>query len=465
MDLLLYYLTPSIRRRITKPVQALLFIGLMWLAAAPSTLAQHRINYTDWRLEWAEEFNTPLDTALLAQRWRFAFPWGRSQTSPIDDGYSTAETLHQGNGVLNMTMERRRAPRPYRGKLLHYDTPMLMSRHPADSLRPQNCNPTDDGFSYGLFEARVRQPKSDAAASGFWLYGGAPDEVDIFETNANVLTNNVHLLPGNYWRPSRREDLTSQSKFYNTDPAGNLHEQFHTYGVSWLPNEITFYFDGVPIRRETRFVPAGCTMSLILNIAALAWAREEADTMVVDYIRVYRPRRLPTVPVVQRPSGNFPQTELAWLPAEEAPGRPDQATHQTWQLAAESRQPHRLTLLLTDNYNPPRDLALPLPIAGRWAPAWHQNGGTPELKVQVAAPDSVHWTVCDVRGAPVAAGVAPGGGTWQPRWALLAAGAYALHLQQGMARAVHPLIIIERPANSKPTAEWQESAPVAPNPD
>lgn len=438
-----------------------LIIGLVMLhwGMALTAQAQGAVNYVDWRLEWAEEFNAPLDTVALAQRWRFAYPWGRSSGNAVDDGYYTAEALRPGDGVLNMTIRRRPLARSYRGKALHYDAPMLMSRHLADSLRPQTCGP-DEGFSYGLFEVRARQPQSGSTCPAFWLYGGVPDEIDIFETSADLLTNNFHLNPGGYWRPSRREDQTSQSVFYSTDPAGDLHQQFHTYGASWLPNEVTFYYDGLAIRRETRLVPAGCAMSLILNISVFNWARQEADTMAIDYIRVYRPRHLPIVPAVQRPSSILPQSELAWVPNETAPGRPDQATYQGWQVAAVIRQPQRLALLLTDNYNPPPNQVLPLPVAGHWAPTWYQTWGTPELRVLFQAADSVRWTVRDLQGQVVAAGRASGGSTWRPRWPALAPGTYALHLQQGTATAVQPLTIIARPAGSQPTATWQQSPPV-----
>ena len=39
---------------------------LVWLIC-PNAYAQGRINYGDWRLEWAEEFNAPLDTVVLAE--------------------------------------------------------------------------------------------------------------------------------------------------------------------------------------------------------------------------------------------------------------------------------------------------------------------------------------------------------------------------------------------------------------
>jgi hypothetical protein len=438
---------------------------VLWAGMGPwSARAQNPVNYADWRLEWAEEFNTPLDTIALSQRWRFAFPWGRTSVDVVNDGYSTAEALHTDKGVLNMTIRRRATPVLYRGKLLHYDTPMLMSRHLVDSLRPVNCNPNDPGFSYGLFETRVRQPKMDGAAPAFWLFGGAPDELDVFEADANIVTNNVHLVPGNYWRPSRRESITSQNLYYNTDPSGNLHDRFHTYGVAWLPNEVTFYYDGLPIRRETRVVPAGCAMSLILNITAFIWAKEAADTLVVDYVRIYRPRQLPALPAVQRPASNFPQTEQAWLPAEGPPGQLDQASHQTWQLAPVRQRGSRLRLLLIDNYNPAPNRVLPLPLEGEWAPTWYQTWGMPEFQVLATHPDSVQWAVRDLHGRLVASGEAMGGGTWRPRWDMLVPGTYALHLRQGQASVVHPLAIIERPPGSGPSAEWLTPVPAVPAP-
>ena len=430
---------------------------LVWLIC-PNAYAQGRINYGDWRLEWAEEFNTPLDTVVLAERWQFFYPWGRALVSPVEVGYYTSQALHSANGVLNMTLNRLAQPLPYRGRNLSYTAPMLFSRHLSDSLRPYNCH-LEEGFSYGLFEVRARQPSSSTSAPAFWLFGGVPDELDVFESSAEAFSNNFHLAPGGYWRPSRLEDQDCQCLYYNTDPTGNLHEQFHTYGVSWLPDGVIFYYDGVPIRHETRLAPAGCAMSVIVNMTALAWATQATDTLAIDYIRIYRPRRLPAVVPVQRSGGDFPQTELAWLPAETQPGRLDQSTFQQWQLAPAPRAASQLNLLLTDNYNPACDLFLPLPIASRWAPSWTQNAGVPELRIYVASPDSVNWAVRDLRGRLVSSGTAAGGGVWKPRWAPLPPGAYALHLRQGVGSLVHPLFVMTRPAGSGPSATWQQVAP------
>ncbi|GAA3957587.1 glycoside hydrolase family 16 protein [Hymenobacter antarcticus] len=446
------------RKRIAQVIALL----LVWHGVLPAS-AQQPINYADWHLEWAEEFNAPVDTLALTERWRFSYPWGRALANSIEVGYYTARELQASAGVLNMTLHRLAEPLVYRGRPLHYTASMLFSRHLIDSLRPANCHP-EEGFSYGLFEVRARQPASSTSAPAFWLFGGVPDEVDVFEADANVFSNTLHLAPGGYWRPTRQQEQTCQCLFYNTDPAGNLHEQFHTYGVKWMPDGIVFYYDGVPIRHETRLLPAGCAMAVIVNMTALAWATHPADTLALDYIRIYRPRHLPPPVAVLRPGGDFPQSELAWLPAETQPGRPDQAMYQAWNLAPSPRAAPRLALQLTDNYNPACDLFLPLPIAGRWAPAWTQIAGTPELRISIPKPDSVAWAVHDLLGRLVAGGTTAGGGTWRPRWAPLPPGAYAVHLRQGQASVVHPLTVLGRPDGSAPTAIWRETPAPAPEP-
>ncbi len=447
---------PAFAMALNSVIRAIVLILLLGAGTLPGR-AQGPVNYANWRLEWAEEFNTPIDTAKLAERWRFFYPWGHVINPSFEAGYYTGEGLHTGDGLLNMTMTELAEPRPYRGKNMRYDTPMLMSRHPVDSLLPYNCH-AGEGFSYGLFEVRLRQPLHRESFPAFWLFGGVPDEIDIFEAAADNFSNNFHLAANEYWRPSRQKSMDCQCEYYNVDPSGNLHDQFHTYGMSWMPDGVIFYYDGIPIRHETRYIPTGCGMAVILNLGVVDWARHATDTMAVDYIRIYRPRRLPPVPVVQRPGAEYPHNEQDWMPAETQPGRADQATRQDWLLAPARRAPQQLTLQLTDNYNPTCDLHMSLPVAGRWAPTWTQTYGTPELRVRIPAPDSLHWTMRDAFGQFVGSGTSPGGSTWRPCLAALPPGAYALHLRQGAAATVQPLNIIGRAVHSAPDSVWQKPA-------
>ncbi|MBF9223738.1 glycoside hydrolase family 16 protein [Hymenobacter ruricola] len=440
-------------------------VGLLLLllsgASSLTGAAQRRVNYADWKLEWAEEFNGPVDTLSLMTRWRFAYPWGRNLDANSELQYYTGTGVRPGtNGTLNLVSARLPQSIPYRRKQLTYSSGMLISHHPADSLRPQGCQP-DNGFSYGLFEVRCRQPYDGASFPAFWLWGGVPDEVDVFEANRAMFNSTLHITGGGFWRPSRTKHDECSCSFHNVDAHEDLHTQFHTYGLEWLPNELIFYFDGVPIRHETRLVPEGCAMYLIVNLAVSDWVGVPGDTLALDYIRVYRPRRLPSTTLV-RHGGEGPFSELEWLPWEQKPGRLDVSRHQSW--TATPRPDHRLELFLTDNRNPLCDQEFPLPHEGRWAPPWVVVDNLPALALHFAQAEPVAWTLANALGLPVARGTiaAPTDAARAPRWPRdMPPGAYTLHLRQGEATVVHPVVLLGRTRHdATPTATWLLPAPL-----
>ena len=429
---------------------------LLLLVAGHPGRAQGPVNYADWKLEWAEEFNQATDTTALAARWRFAFPWGRNLlNNPETEYYSGVGVRVDAAGALNLVATRLQQPISYLGRELRYSSGMLLSHHPVDSLRPGSCPPDADGFSYGLFEVRCRQPADGSSFPAFWLWGGAPDEIDVFEANREQFSSTIHLGGHRgFWRPSRTRADECACFFHNTDPAGDLHEQYHTYGLAWMPNELVFYYDGVPIRHETRLVPAGCAMFVIVNLAMWNWSSRPADTLAVDYIRIYRPRRVPPPVAVVRRGGEAPQPELNWLPLEWQPGRLDPGRVQGWQ--ARPARGNRLNLQLTDNLNPPCDVDLPLPVNGRWAPPWVVVDNVPAQRLAFEKTDSVAWRLADALGRVVAQGVAPGTAPWQPRWPALPPGSYVLHLRQGRAETTHPVQLLGRTArDAEPQEAWR----------
>ena len=100
-------------------------------------------------------------------------------------------------------------------------------------------------FTYGYFEARAKMPQGDGAWPAFWLLGSNIDdvawprcgEIDIMEytgsvplrsTSAAHYANNIGLH--NY----KSGATTAATEFYN---------DYHTYGLLWLPSELTFYVD------------------------------------------------------------------------------------------------------------------------------------------------------------------------------------------------------------------------------
>jgi len=104
-------------------------------------------------------------------------------------------------------------------------------------------------FTYGYFEARMKMPSGGGTWPAFWTLGSnigsvswpRCGELDIMEyagNNPGRTTSAVH-----YANSSGVHDYKSGQLETNTVLASS----YHTYGLLWLPNELTFTFDGRPV--------------------------------------------------------------------------------------------------------------------------------------------------------------------------------------------------------------------------
>jgi|GEM_PF-6309778 len=421
------------------------------------------LRHADWRLYWASEFDTPGDSTTLARQWQFAYPWGRNLGGAEGQYYTGQQVTVDTAGVLHLRARRRAQPRPYPAagqvRQLDYESGMIFSRPVHDSMRLAGCGDRP-GFTYGLFEIRCRMPGTPNTFPAFCLYG-FPDEVDIFEAGgSDVLSNNVVLWNHEYWRlgPTDASSEFSQSFFYWTGP-GHLTDDFHTLALSWLPQELVYYFDGVPIRRERRLLPLGCQVDIIANLAVFTWARAQAASMDIDYIRVYKPRLgLPQTPVSPTAPAttyfNGPRATDAVLGGARAEMR--------WRLHEPSRKVPRL--VVQTNINPRNFFSLPLPTAGRWTAPLTAFNEADTPRHWVASPDSgrtsLHWTLDDLCGQPVRRGQQPPAWGWELAWPDLPPGAYSLHLRIGDRQQVrHVVYQLGRPFEQAFTPEWLIPAP------
>ncbi len=437
-------------------------IGLPLLADAqnPASVNPASVPPADWLLTLDEEFDTPGDSSSLADRWRFDYPWGRS-LGGLETEYYVGSEVTVRQGVLLLTSSRLPTPRQYtpdrqRQMALRYTSGMLFARHAStDSLRPENC-PPGTGVSYGWFEIRCRQPRTAGSFPAFWLWG-APDELDIMEAGLNVVSNNIHVNSHDYWRPGPVEESECQC-FYDWPTNQPLAAEFHRYALEWLPNQLTFFFDGVAIRRETRFLPLGCQQSIITNLAQWAWAQALTDTLAIDYIRMYRPRHLP--PTAFGTAGYGPRKPAFFsFPRLQAPEYTNPLGQQTWELVCSSPNVGRLYLALRDNFNPVCASHLPLPTGPDWRGPWLAGWRTTPLRILVS--ESIVWEVIDLQGKiQVKGDCLPG------QWTLpvndLPPGAYYLRLRTAKAIGYQPLYVLGRAANSWPASEWLRLSPIEP---
>lgn len=154
---------------------------------------------------------------------------------------------------------------------------------------------THHAFSqtYGYFEIRAQLPAAQGMWPAFWMLpedGSWPPELDVMEMVGgapNTLRNTVHSQVSG----SVQVDATHYLDAANLS-VPDMTSGFHTYGVDWEPDTITWYYDGQPTFEVATPSDLDKPMYLIANLAVGgAWAGEP-DTaapaqMTIDYIRAY----------------------------------------------------------------------------------------------------------------------------------------------------------------------------------
>lgn len=146
---------------------------------------------------------------------------------------------------------------------------------------------TDRSFSqtYGYFEMNAKLSSANGVVSGFWMLpadGSWPPELDV----AEVVGSNPKTLA-----------LTAHSGSY-TNPhwaaISDSTQDFHTYGVDWEPDKLTWYFDGKQVAQENTPADMNKPMYMVLSTVVgtgSTWTGAptpgETGQMQVDYVRAY----------------------------------------------------------------------------------------------------------------------------------------------------------------------------------
>ena len=158
--------------------------------------------------------------------------------------------------------------------------------------------------AYGRFEARIRIPRGQGLWPAFWMLGADIDlvgwprsgEIDIMENIGREPAIAHGTLHGPGYSGAngigRSQSLSS----------GAYADDFHIFAVAWQANEIRWYMDGQLYHRVAPSdLPSGTAwvfdhpFFLLLNVAVGGGWPGDPDgtttfpqTMVVDYVRVYR---------------------------------------------------------------------------------------------------------------------------------------------------------------------------------
>ena len=105
--------------------------------------------------------------------------------------------------------------------------------------------------TYGYFEMRAKLPEGKGLWPAFWLLPTAPTwppEIDALEGFGGTNSRGEGGASSYHWG-----EISSQAGASNGDwvtvPGVNFYQEFHTFGVDWQPDYITYYLDGQQVGR------------------------------------------------------------------------------------------------------------------------------------------------------------------------------------------------------------------------
>jgi beta-glucanase (GH16 family) len=241
-------------------------------------------------LIWSDEFDGDAG-APPGPDWNFdtgGNGWGNEELETYTSRTANAELDGQGDLVITARAEK------YTGKdgiTRDYTSARLETLHKFE-------------FQYGLAEARIQVPAGQGLVGQFWMLGqeayeqenwpacGEIDVAEVLGSEPNTVNGTLHApWP---WAPTGEQGQ-------DTSPTP-LSAGFHTYGVEWEPERISFMLDGVVYKTITPAdLPARAAWPfrhpyfLLLDLAVGGeWpGAPNASThfpaqMLVDWVRVWQ---------------------------------------------------------------------------------------------------------------------------------------------------------------------------------
>src|SRR5215831_4370189 len=178
------------------------------------------------------------------------------------------------NGVLSLTAAPADPSIQQYINNYQYTSGMITSQHSFSQL-------------YGYFEIRAELPAGQGLWPAFWLLPtdlSWPPEIDVFEMlgkDPTTLYTTVHY------------GTTNQASGQG-ETVANTSTGFHTYGVDWEPDYITWYFDGQQVFKTPTPPGVDKPMYLLANLGlgggwggAVDGTTSFPASYQIDYIRAY----------------------------------------------------------------------------------------------------------------------------------------------------------------------------------
>jgi beta-glucanase (GH16 family) len=161
-------------------------------------------------------------------------------------------------------------------------------------------------FQYGFIEARIKMPAGSGNHPAFWMLGdninqvGWPysGEMDIAEIRSNEPTTTTSATHYSTVYSPNTCCYNHDYKVASLGVGADVSAGYHTYGVAWMPNSISYYVDNRLISTTTPANLGGLwafnsKFFLILNNAVNqsfsgSWQNLQSSTMSIDWVRSYQ---------------------------------------------------------------------------------------------------------------------------------------------------------------------------------
>ncbi|HZI40289.1 MAG TPA: glycoside hydrolase family 16 protein [Gemmatimonadaceae bacterium] len=247
-----------------------------------------------WTLAWSDEFNGAAGASFDRGKW-VADTGGAGWGNQEREFYTTrAENIAlDGSGHLVLTVRAEPAASNY--SCWYGKCGYTSARIKTKGLFAQ---------TYGRFEARIRIPRGQGLWPAFWMLGDNIDAVGWPQSGEIDIMENIGREPATIHGTMHGPGYSGGSGIggpYSLT-RGAFADDYHVYAVEWSPNLIQWLVDDVKYFRTTpASIPAGKSwvydhpFFLLLNVAVGGGWPNDPDatttfpqTMVVDYVRVYR---------------------------------------------------------------------------------------------------------------------------------------------------------------------------------
>lgn len=221
-------------------------------------------NTIPWKIVWNDEFN---GSVLKVAHWNVL-------DEPSVDGdrkqdYQLENVKVAEGNLMIQTKEESSQGMPYTSGAVTTKGKVLMK--------------------YGKVEVRAKLPSGTGVLPAIWLWNNKGElypEIDIVEI--------LGMQPGQVWSTIHYELNGIYGYDNNLYRHPNLTLDYHTYGIEWYSDRITFFVDGTPIYTSTAFIPEEDMYLFINTDVGGEWGGDPDATtifpveMLVDWVRYYQ---------------------------------------------------------------------------------------------------------------------------------------------------------------------------------